>query len=515
MQGWLLLELSADLPSVFSLTIHVTPQDLRSSVLGELHFTAGSSNGCQLPHVNDPMLLQNSQAAGDTCLVLYRVCLDQGVVVSFDPLYNPENPGHLNLPEFPFPELTYNWPSAMTNGDALGPGGSRLAFPPLTIRAGSHLDRHLATQDFSYCTVPLVMLSNWPTTYGEVVVRAPQRAYQWHSSGIVSDAVSYVVATPGGIGLPRFWPPMLAPFTRLAVSSLADFSARLPQGTPSDATNEGVAVQCFQKVILCKIPSGDFRLMYDVGQATRAHYAAASLIRNPASFPEAAAAASDSLNVLVEQRHGVVRNFLNMDQLLKDCGESGKLQGTSVACRSATFAGDLAWNIAAVSSADVLVTIHGSGSNNVLFMHEGSTLIEVRPYKFGTETPEWANFFIPKVAEANGYRVQYIGLNILDEELSRPGGFEANGTGSVDAATLARDRHVILPWEVLRQVLNMLLSVRGNRSAYLDLVAEGRHILNVLPGSVLEPWAPQLLEGPPAEVMSASGTFEVIAQTQP
>ncbi len=61
----------------------------------------------------------------------------------------------------------------------------------------------------------------------------------------------------------------------------------------------------------------------------------------------------------------------------------------------------------------------------------------------------------------------------------------------------------------------MLLSVRGNHSAYLDLVAEGRHILNVLPGSVLEPWAPQLLEGPPAEVMSASGTFEVIAQTQP
>lgn len=39
-----------------------------------------------------------------------------------------------------------------------------------------------------------VMFSNWPTTYGEVVVRAPQRAYQWHSSGIVSDAVSYVVS---------------------------------------------------------------------------------------------------------------------------------------------------------------------------------------------------------------------------------------------------------------------------------------------------------------------------------
>lgn len=50
-----------------------------------------------------------------------------------------------------------------------------------------------------------------------------------------------------------------------------------------------------------------------------------------------------------------------------------------------------------------------------------------------------------QVAKANGYRVQYIGLNIADAELSRPGGFEANGTGNADDATHARDRHVILP----------------------------------------------------------------------
>lgn len=45
----------------------------------------------------------------------------------------------------------------------------------------------------------------------------------------------------------------------------------------------------------------------------------------------------------------------------------------------------------------MLVTVHGSGSNNVLFMQEGSTLVEVRPYEFGTKSPEWANFFIPEV----------------------------------------------------------------------------------------------------------------------
>ncbi|CAL8469160.1 g8701 [Coccomyxa elongata] len=503
---------------------------VRSRMHGQLQANGDASTegiSCHLPHVNDPLLLQNSMAAGDTCTVLYKVCLDQGTVVSFDPLYSPENPNHLLLPEFPLNELMYNWPSAVTNGDALGLGGSRLMFPPLTIRAGSHLDRHLTSQNFSYCTVPLVLFPNWPTTYGEAVVRVPQRAYKWHSSGIVSAKVSYVVATPGGSGLPSFYAPMLAPFTGLDVISLADFSARLPPGTPSEATNEGVAVQCFQKVILCKIVASDFRHMYDVGLATRAHYAAASLIRNPAGFPEAAAsggpaAKPGNLNVLIEQRHGVVRNFLNMDALLRECDENPELHGARVSCRSATFASDLAWNIAAVSAADVLVTIHGSGSNNVLFMQEGSTLVEVRPYKFGTDIPEWANFFIPEVAKANGYRVQYIGLNIADAELSRPGGFEANGTGNFDVATRARDRHVILPWQVLRQVLDMLLGVRGNHSAYLDLVLEHKHILNVLPGGVLEPWdprAPKGTSGHPSpgatEVISSSEAGGLMPQTQP
>lgn len=40
---------------------------------------------------------------------------------------------------------------------------------------------------------PQVVFSNWVSTYGEIIVRAPQRAYHWYSSGIVSESVSYVV----------------------------------------------------------------------------------------------------------------------------------------------------------------------------------------------------------------------------------------------------------------------------------------------------------------------------------
>ena len=56
------------------------------------------------------------------------------------------------------------------------------------------------------------------------------------------------MATPGGMGLPGFYGPMLAPVMDLAVASLASFSVRHAPGAASGATNEGLAQQCFEKV---------------------------------------------------------------------------------------------------------------------------------------------------------------------------------------------------------------------------------------------------------------------------
>ena len=58
-------------------------------------------------------------------------------------------------------------------------------------------------------------------------------------------------------------------------------------------------------------------------------------------------------------------------------------------------------NIAAARSASVLVTVHGSGSNNLMLMEPGSALVEVRPLQFGTHLHEWANAFLPKVISAH------------------------------------------------------------------------------------------------------------------
>ncbi|CAL5229802.1 g13197 [Coccomyxa viridis] len=462
------------------------------------------AESCRPPLVNKDFLLAANKVYGDTCYVLPRTCLDQGSVVVFADEFNPTKPDHISVPSFDMRNIMYNFPSSQGNGDALGTDAVRIPFPGITIRPGTYLDTHLSSQQFSRCTVPVVMITNWLTTYGEVIVRIPPRAFAWREAGAVGGNVTFVVATPGGMGLPAFYGPMLAPVTDLDVTSLADFSVRRVLGAPSGATNEGLARQCFDKVVLCKIAGSQFGNMYEVGQATYAHYELEGLPKDPAgflspiqdrgsalgvsSFLAEHSPAPRQLRVLIEQRSGDVRNMLQLEELLSRCNQSQPPDsGLDLSCRQFTFTGDLKRNIAAARSANVLVTIHGSGSNNALFMEEESTLIELRPYQFGTKASEWANAFMPKVTEENGYRIRYIGLNVEDETLSEPGSFEARETGNPDEHTHRRDRHVKLRWDLLEQILRLIQSCETLED-YTRLVSQGGHILNVLPGGVLRPW---------------------------
>jgi len=40
------------------------------------------------------------------------------------------------------------------------------------------------------------MITNWVTTYGEAIVRVPQRAFAWKANNAVGDKVTYVVNSP-------------------------------------------------------------------------------------------------------------------------------------------------------------------------------------------------------------------------------------------------------------------------------------------------------------------------------
>lgn len=103
-------------------------------------------------------------------------------------------------------------------------------------------------------------------------------------------------------------------------------------------------------MVLCKIPHAEFGSMYDAGQATFAHYATAAgepLPQDPAGFfgntglaaMQTAGAGTGPLRVLIEQRRGMVRNFLQLEELLSACNEAAGGQ-PRYACRSFEFSGD-------------------------------------------------------------------------------------------------------------------------------------------------------------------------------
>lgn len=79
-----------------------------------------------------------------------RVCLDQNVVVSFDPLYNPENPDHLPLPDFHVSDLTVH------SHHSLAHPHSQRAFPIcvlVLVKGGSESvkEEPLITMTHSVC----------------------------------------------------------------------------------------------------------------------------------------------------------------------------------------------------------------------------------------------------------------------------------------------------------------------------------------------------------------------------
>jgi Glycosyltransferase 61 len=83
-------------------------------------------------------------------------------------------------------------------------------------------------------------------------------------------------------------------------------------------------------------------------------------------------------------------------------------------------------DIEAVRTADVFVAVHGAGTANMMFMRNGTALVEVLPYGFTRYSRGvWPNVFNPTTALRMGFRVRYYGLNIEDRSLSQPSRYEA------------------------------------------------------------------------------------------
>lgn len=50
---------------------------------------------------------------------------------------------------------------------------------------------------------------------------------------------------------------------------------------------------------------------------------------------------------------------------------------------------------------------------------------------------------------------------------------------------MGRRRHVQLPWPTLRDMLQLIISVRGDTTVYTSLVKRGVHVMDLLEGGTL------------------------------
>ncbi|PRW56188.1 raffinose synthase [Chlorella sorokiniana] len=405
---------------------------------------------------------------GQRCIEYREVCFDQQAIVSFDPTHSPGNLSARPIPQLNIAALTYVWSGQQgVNGDVSNYASQLYA--PLAYRPASTLEASpdLRQPHFSNCSVPLVMWGLWSAhNFFEFFVRTPARVWALQQAGALSKRTTLVVGSPGGERLPPYAPILLKPLTPYEVVSFAEFSQRNPPAGAPHTTAEGAGQRCFERAYLCAWQAGYGAGTWGAAAAILQHYLAQGLPANPLGFDSG----PDVLKVLIESRQGPVRNILNAQQLVDDCNRlsgSWLLDPASlikrIQCRFISYGSDPVHDMLATASADVLVAVHGAGCTNWFFMAPGSALLEIRPYMFGSHG--WADAYFPSTSVNSNLSRFFYGLNIENSQAWKPGAAEVS-RGLVNRTKdprLLRDRHVILPLDVLKEKLLRIAAAGRSR----------------------------------------------------
>eukprot|EP00884_Botryococcus_braunii_P011142 jgi/Botrbrau1/20028/Bobra.200_1s0033.2 len=392
-----------------------------------------------MPQANvDWLRTGQSMEGGDhKCEEFKLMCVDQGSLVVHDPAHNILNGS--DLPVFKFSPLEAVWrpPNHDELANAIYRGQTTIA-PPIFRPPVAGDPKPI----FSNCTLPIILFKSDESNYFHFMLSVMPQIYNWHAHGAVNRDVTYVLATAWGTEAPKFANPLLRPFSRYEVVSLADFSSRLPASFPSNSTGEGRHVRCFQKVVVCHVldhlqsyprsldwaaPNYVYRWYHEKGL----------LPQNPADFTPLTEGREPRtpIRVLIETRNGTVRRLDNRESLIRECNaDPGPWE-----CRAFIMGSNFARDIAAIRTADVFVFVHGAAGANMVYMRNDTAVIEIDPRGFaGAMEGHWARLFFPDVAIKIGHRVWHFSLNIEDPELSWPAEWEKQGMG--DGFFHARDR---------------------------------------------------------------------------
>ncbi|GLI66664.1 hypothetical protein VaNZ11_010594 [Volvox africanus] len=447
-----------------------------------------------------PPSIDESVTPSDFCKVLRKVCFYQNALVSFDPYYSASydpatNRSELRQPLPYLPTWTSSWNiPGVLNTDAIV--GNQEAYT-LTLRPASRLDaaldlHHPQQQQqqqqqrgpaFSRCTVPAVLLADWPFNFGEFFANGASTAdLLFRRLKMLPDRdVTLALALPAGLSLMTFHQALLGhlsvrPLTTLEriaaeaeVAAVRGDGSHVPSGSGSCSwSHDGVPRACFERVLVCKLQGTHQSSPLATAAIVAAHINNAAnggpLPYDPLGFgavagvtPEAAESGvsgeglqlpsaspingqDSTLRVAVEVRRGGVRTIRNLHQVVDECNkmEWKEVGGFDrIVCRPLVTYDTpqqsgmerFRATVAAVRSAHVLVAVHGAGATNGFFLrpHGGAAaaLLEVRPCGFGSGFPWWVDVHMAIHLPRLGDEVRFHAYNIEDPTQCSPSDYES------------------------------------------------------------------------------------------
>jgi hypothetical protein len=328
--------------------------------------------------------------------------------------------------------------------------GHQVNFPPVSSRYAAQHELDAAPPSFDACRLPVVLFTPWAMNFAESFIRVPTLLSKL--SDAWSGAVA-TVATPLKLPADPFFGFYSAPFSEGRPTSFAELSALRVDG--SDAANLTEHEACFDKVVLLKLKNGAYPELPASARRIADYYAPET---PPSPWSTHGAAVT---RVVFEQRpNKSMRQFLGLDDVLAECARDAALE-----CKAHAFGASFTDDLALMKHADVLVSYHGAGEVNSLFMPPRSAILEVRARDFGTKHGFWSAFWWPAISQQTEQEVFFWGLNVEDTALNTNSAMEAEGLEH-DESFNARDRFVTLQWRSLKLMLDKVIAVKRDVGAY-------------------------------------------------
>jgi len=409
-------------------------------------------------------LCPSTLAEGGACQsrLLSNVCFVQETVVFYDSASVRDLPwstGEEQLLDFGSAAKETRWqflPLTPDKVDALLGARQRAPRALLLPRSAAYGELHSryavaeelsGAPSFDNCSLPLVLWTRWAESYGEAFERVP---VLFNLLPALRNA-TVALAAPLKLPAPPFYDFLLRPFLHERAPPVVSFAQLSASGA------------CFARALLISQPLALAPAEGESGiaaaaRAIQAHYAP----RLRASPWRSRGGRVTRVVIGLRPRRGD-RSLTGVRAALHQCGREPGME-----CRSHVFGGSQMEDLSVMAHADVLVSLHGSGEYNALFMPPHSSLLELRGPGFGTRFRAWPNGYWPATSAQTNFSLFFWGINVEDARLRQPSLQEASGLED-RAAFQARDQLLRLQWHYLRPVLLKIAALKRDARAYSAL----------------------------------------------